>query len=444
MSNHDSNVGVPSIKWLAVSGFKSIARDTKIELKPLTILAGANSSGKSSFIQPLLLLKQTLEASFDPGALFIAGPNVPFTSAKQFLSSLPRGDRISNLSIGIGIRDEDLWFNFSYRPRTGLTLSDLTSKRGRDRMRLSPGKVQDEDVLEYFNLSAVKNLFMPSSHDQNERASHWYFDRTRCFLTLTQREGSGSTAREFGGRFSFWGHFENAIRAVIHLPGLRGTPARTYPATAVAQTYPGVFQQYTASVIARLQSTRRFDALAKIDQNLQHLGLASRARARRLNETEVQLQVDRLKEGTAKKQGVNIADVGLGVSQVLPILVALEIAQPGQLVFIEQPEIHLHPRAQLALARVFAQAAAKGITIVIETHSALLLLGLQTEVADKSSPLTSKDICLNWFTQSREGVTRVHSSEVDDLGAYGDWPADFGDVELLAESRYLDSLAEKE
>jgi len=57
------------ISAITVSGFKSLSRPTRIELRPLTILAGANSPGKSSIVQPLLLLKQTLEATYDPGGL---------------------------------------------------------------------------------------------------------------------------------------------------------------------------------------------------------------------------------------------------------------------------------------------------------------------------------------------------------------------------------------
>ncbi|MGI9105730.1 MAG: AAA family ATPase, partial [Pyrinomonadaceae bacterium] len=56
------------ITKITVAGYKSISREQSIEIRPLTILAGANSSGKSSMMQPLLLLKQTLEASYDPGA----------------------------------------------------------------------------------------------------------------------------------------------------------------------------------------------------------------------------------------------------------------------------------------------------------------------------------------------------------------------------------------
>src|SRR5258708_34909493 len=75
-----------------VAGYKSIVEEQHIEIRPLTILAGANSSGKSSIIQPLLLLKQTLEVGYDPGALFLTGPNVKFTSASQLFSKAgPRG-----------------------------------------------------------------------------------------------------------------------------------------------------------------------------------------------------------------------------------------------------------------------------------------------------------------------------------------------------------------
>ena len=72
---------ISGITKIAVKGFKSIAEGCEIDIRPLTILAGANSSGKSSIMQPLLMLKQTLEAAYDPGPLKIDGPNVHFTAA---------------------------------------------------------------------------------------------------------------------------------------------------------------------------------------------------------------------------------------------------------------------------------------------------------------------------------------------------------------------------
>ena len=82
----DSTEGITGI---SVRGYKSLAEECNIEIRPLTILAGANSSGKSSAMQPLLLLKQTLEATYDPGALLLLGPNVRFTDAHQLLSKMP-------------------------------------------------------------------------------------------------------------------------------------------------------------------------------------------------------------------------------------------------------------------------------------------------------------------------------------------------------------------
>src|SRR6266849_2342840 len=81
---HDKHV--PSFTGITVSGFKSIREQIGIELRPLTILAGANSSGKSSIMQPLLLLKQTLEAPYDAGPILLNGPIVKYTSADQLLS----------------------------------------------------------------------------------------------------------------------------------------------------------------------------------------------------------------------------------------------------------------------------------------------------------------------------------------------------------------------
>jgi AAA15 family ATPase/GTPase len=80
-----------AITKLSVAGFKSILDEQTIEIRPLTLLAGANNSGKSSMIQPLLLLKQTLEAPYDPGPLLLNGPNVKFTSVGQFWPSSYEG-----------------------------------------------------------------------------------------------------------------------------------------------------------------------------------------------------------------------------------------------------------------------------------------------------------------------------------------------------------------
>jgi predicted ATPase len=93
------------ITRISLKGFKSLAEECSIEIRPLTILAGANSSGKSSIMQPLLLMKQTLDATYDPGALLINGPNVQFTLMDQFLSRY-RNVISDNFIVGISVIDK--------------------------------------------------------------------------------------------------------------------------------------------------------------------------------------------------------------------------------------------------------------------------------------------------------------------------------------------------
>ena len=96
--------GPAGLEWFRVQGFKSHREGSRVDLRALTVLAGANSSGKSSVMQPLLLLKQTLhEDRYDPGPLKLDGPNVVFNDANQFLSKRIDEDRGSfELRLGVG------------------------------------------------------------------------------------------------------------------------------------------------------------------------------------------------------------------------------------------------------------------------------------------------------------------------------------------------------
>src|SRR5205085_594068 len=133
-----------------------------------------------------------------------------------------------------------------------------------------------------------------------------------------------------------------------------------------------------------------------------------------VDDTQVELRVGRLSQPTrgGARDLVNIADVGFGVSQTLPVVVALRVARPGQLVYIEQPELHLHPRAQVALARLLANAANRGVRVVAETHSSLLLVGVQSLVAEEV--LAPDKVKLHWFERDKKtGATEIRSADLD-------------------------------
>ena len=142
--------------------------------------------------------------------------------------------------------------------------------------------------------------------------------------------------------------------------------------------------------------------------------------AESLDDTRVQLRVARLPAGErfGNTDLVNIADVGFGVSQTVPVIAALHAADAGRLVFIEQPELHLHlhPRAQVALARVLVAAANRGVRIVAETHSSVLLRAIQTAVACGDIP--ADDVSLNWFRRDMDtGATTASRADLDDDGS---------------------------
>jgi predicted ATPase len=207
--------------------------------------------------------------------------------------------------------------------------------------------------------------------------------------------------------------------------------------------YDGHFQDYVAGIVASWKSAGKEDErLARLGKALQDLGLTWKVEAKPLDATRVEIVVGRLKN--AKRGGakdmVNIADVGFGVSQILPALVALEVALPGQLVHLEQPEIHLHPKAQRSLAKLLAEAAIKEKRLVVETHSSILIRGIQTLVA--RGELDPQLVKLHWFTRDEEtGATRVTSADLDGNGAFGsDWPEDFDDTYLESERDYLDAV----
>ncbi len=416
---------VEGITKIVVSGFKSLAEECAIDIRPLTILAGANSSGKSSIMQPLLMLKQTLEAPYDPGPLLIDGPNVQFTEATQFLSALPNGKRTDRFQIQIQTHKS----NVSNAVRTTFR----KGKNGIEIVEMTKENLDPDQALSTKSLTLYPEMSSEEIKSLgNQDPAFKNFDivkRSRCFLYLGSQYSSGFYEVTYG--------FGAYIFNTIHLPGLRGNPERTYKPASTGPRYPGTFENYVASIIHDWQETED-DRLKTLADALYTLGLTGRVGTKKIDDTRIELQVGRLlHRGTGETDMVSIADVGFGVSQVLPILVALIVAEPGQLVYLEQPEMHLHPRAQVALAQVLADAAQRGVRVVAETHSSLLLLAIQTLVAEGS--LSPELVRLHWFTRREDGATEINTADLDEVGAYGDWPEDFDDVDLKTQSRYLNA-----
>lgn len=234
---------------------------------------------------------------------------------------------------------------------------------------------------------------------------------------------------------------ENFVRNLIHVPGLRGNPERSYRAAFSEGSFYGSFEKYVAGLVHEWGSYKRLGGkYNELKSQLNNLGLANNIKTGKIDDTSISIQISRLKN-SHMDDCVSVADVGFGVSQALPVLVALLCAKKDQFVYIEQPELHLHPRAQFQMADIIASALSRGIKIIIETHSSLLIRGIQTAVVKGN--IDPEKVSLNWFSQNKEtGGTDVNSAKLDRYGAFGDWPEDFDDVTLMAEQTYLDAVEE--
>lgn len=420
------------ITRISVRGFKSIAEECSIEIRPLTILAGANSSGKSSIVQPLLLLKQTLECGYDPGPLKLDGPNVLFTSSEQILSKPRPTSTDASFAISVHEAPSDyVTDTFKKRTNTQIQLVESTYKSGDEKIVLRPGMSEKE-------LSSQGYLLRDEVFENSRKPYQRKVVRDGCFLEVGFYEVPPRERAIWYSMTAFSWPKQCLIRSVIHVPGVRGNPERSYKKTAAGPEFPGTFENYVASVISHWQNEKD-EHLKDVGRHLEKLGLTWKVDATEIDATRVELRVARLRRGArgGARDMVNVADVGFGVSQVLPVLVALLVAEPGQLVYLEQPELHLHPKAQVALAQILAEAANRGVRVVTETHSALLLLATQTLVAEGFIP--PERAILHWFERENDGVTKVTSRELDDAGAFGDWPEDFAEVTLKAQQEYLDA-----
>jgi predicted ATPase len=131
-----------------------------------------------------------------------------------------------------------------------------------------------------------------------------------------------------------------------------------------------------------------------------------------------------------------IADVGYGVSQVLPILVEAIRADDRSTFLLQQPEVHLHPRAQAALASLFASLAnAEGKCFCVETHSDYILDRVRMDVRDGKG-VTADDVIILYFEKGSEGVN-IHPIHIDESGNILDPPKGYRSFFMQEEQRYF-------
>lgn len=247
--------------------------------------------------------------------------------------------------------------------------------------------------------------------------------------------------------------------SVKYLGPLRDEPKPLYPLAATADPSDvGLRGEYTAAVLdiyknqtinyiptsyfksAEIKGSLNEEVtLAFAVQDwLQYLNIAQEFQTKDLGKLGHELKV--VLEGA--KTWHDLTHVGVGVSQVLPILVTCLLAERDTTLIFEQPELHLHPKVQTLLGDFFLSMAFLGKQCIIETHSEYLINRLRFRIAAESGK-NLPDLIKMYFVEKKEGTSVFNKVEISEYGAIENWPEGFFDQSQEEAERILRAAAMK-
>jgi energy-coupling factor transporter ATP-binding protein EcfA2 len=415
---------------LRLTNFKAWADTSDIALKPVTMLLGTNSSGKSTLIQSLLLLKQTVQSPDRTVHLNLGGDEVNdlfnFGGFEDVLHKSGAADRKFSIAFdfvrGAGHDLASGCFDCVY----GQTAAGSVAIQ---HLTLQAGKRQFKAVRR------EKGAFSISVDDESQpRAKSKNCAPERSVAFSAEAIAALDLDGPVGEDLSL--AMRRELEDISYLGPLRRKPERDY---AWNKTKPGdVGSEGRGAIDALLASAilKGNDAgyvLDGVSTWLRRMGLADKLEVQQQGKSNrYELIVHR--DG----QTSNLRDVGIGISQVLPVLVIAYFAPSGSTIILEEPEIHLHPLAQSVLAELFvAINRERGVQFIVETHSEHLFRRLQTLVARQT--IKASDAAL-YFVEREGKAARLRTLQIDDAGRVLNWPAGFfGDT--LGETREQAELA---
>lgn len=451
---------------LRLSGFKSIDAQAQIPLRPLTLIYGRNSSGKSSILQSLLLLRQSEEereislngdlvnlGSF-AGLVHGQDDSRKVTIGFSFASDVsldsqptvpdPRSSRSIDLTLSSAADGREIEIE-SVRSGLGTRSFVWESVEG-DRTKLA---MLAEEIVPLVDLAYTADSVFPP----RPRSSEAQGRRVRAGLrsagidrVLVARDGifpgavSVETTEEVAHRTtttSRSGLVEAALRTATAL-----TQAISLETANLLRriSYLGPMRQAPERMSSRTARPAGLDVpfflldntseREEASQHLQRLGVAYELDAILISD-----QSDRRILGdvaavvlTDQRSGVRLspADVGFGISQVLPIVVEMS-ARAGSIIVVEQPEIHLHPAMQADLADLAIESVREGgraNQLIIETHSENFMLRVQRRI--REGALEADQVAVIYVDQDHEGRAVVRELRLDATGEFIDeWPNGF-------------------
>jgi len=446
------------ISSIGLHNFKAFA-DLEVHLAPITVLVGPNNCGKSSILAALRLLAQTVD-SYDPDvALLLNGSMGDFGTYKDIVFGNLRA-RPMKLSVSVQpvAGASRLW-----KPRRPHTTDVLTMH-----LEYKYRTMRRELILRRVDLEVNSRSLLRTAY--SERSERQLIERLGDALvppSVKSAVSDGLRMQNFvprvrGYRFRYSPSERGAardfvtkrvardaeladracmevaysLRQIEYIGAMRVPPSRTYRFTGERRRRVGPGGEEATGMLmmdSARGGRRSLGVLESMKQWLSAAGIASDVKIVPLSDRHYEIRV----EHPITKEHQNLADVGQGVSQILPVLVAgLHLAEGSALV-VEEPEIHLHPRAQAELGDFFLTLLQKGVQSIVETHSEYLVLRLLQHVASGAIPPEQVCVYYVYARGERKEAKRLH---LDGEGQFLDeWPEGFF-PERLEEAKELSRI----
>jgi len=436
-----------ALEGISIKNLKSLRDTGLIPLKPITLLLGPNSSGKTAFLQAILLLKQTSESRNLMTPLVIRGKYVDLGSFRDLVFSHDLDKNLEiGLKLGVHFRPSHLYRDLVkdiLKPRNYyiIPLLKFTIGFDRDRERLVnksiefsienqlmlklsgntvSGKLGEREFE--FTLSEKmarvlrdRNIFHILSYPS------FYYPPYRSFINILEQEKPIMALLRLlrGVLFRIQ---RLLVKKTYYIGPLREYPPRYYIASGEYPRDVGLRGEHTVEVIYA-DFKRRVALYERLKSWVNKMGVARDIRLKPVAEGIYVLTIADPKQGI----DVNITDIGFGASQLLPIIVEGIYATRGSLLLVEQPEIHLHPRLQAMLADFFIEMAREGKQVIIETHSEHLLLRLQRRIAE--NVISNRDVAVYYFELTSDG-TKIYPITINEYGMLEALPEGFFEEDL--------------
>ena len=450
------------LEQLRIQNFKGWKDTGKIKMAPITLFFGANSSGKSSIGQFLMMLKQTVESSDRKAVFYPGGKNsaVQLGSYQEMVFHRDPGKKIT--------------FGYQWDLLDALKIKDPISNKTYIGQALSFDAVVGIRNMHKHTLVVDKLKYRLTDQGKQSLsvglalqagAKHEYKAESTKYALVRKKMRAWSlkeTVRFYGFPDELVAYYQNAdfvqdlslqhekmFRSICYLGPLRTKTERLYSWGGINPESVGFAGENTVAAILAAQSRKislGYRRLAKsfaviIALKLKEMGLIEEFKVHQISEQRQEYEVKVRTKGS--KDWVDLPDVGFGISQVLPVLVQCFYAPPGSIILMEQPEIHLHPRAQSALADVMIDVINsrengkdRNIQLIIETHSEHFLRRLQRRIAENK---VDREKVSAYFANITKTPATLSLLQIDIFGNIQNWPENFfgdemGDVTAQAKA----------